>query len=418
MQLDEDPPVVERKLQRGGRKVFPVRQVEAPVAPPAQQLALVDRVPVALQHFRLHEGHVVGVDHDVELLRDEVRALLRDVLVALPDLLQVAQLQQVAQRGVRLDPFAAVFDVVGVIQLTDEAEHPVPDRRVELPGDGVREEVVVVRQRPVDHAAHRADVEDQRLLPLRGLPLEDVDQLEVPVLVDLIEDRHVRVEAVQALAVAAPVADRRPLRVVVDAVAQRPEARREVARGHDLSAALVEDDARLFLGVGQQVDVRAPLAVLARAEGRVAGHQGRLAVAGADQDQPFAEAPQPGLFVHPAVEIPLDEALPGQQLHPAVVALGRRQEALDEEDRPRGLRFVEAPRPGRVLGSFEIVQEAAAGHPGFPADGAALICRGGRVGHDPRHRIVDLLLLVMRPGSRRSHPWPGSSAARPSAPAA
>ena len=118
---------------------------------------------------------------------------------------------------------------------------------------------------------------------------------------DFVKNGHVRVQAVQALAVAAAVFDGGVHFVIIDAIPQRAEARGQEAAGLDLGLALSKNNACLLFAVCQQIHVRAALPVLAGSKRGVSGHHGAFAVAGAHQDQPFTVAPQPGLPIHPAV---------------------------------------------------------------------------------------------------------------------
>ena len=301
VQQHEYAPVVQRKFQRRRREVFARGQVESAVAAPPQQAFHVDHGVVAPVDLRLHELHVVRVDRDVQLLADEVRPLAGDHFRPLPLFLQFVHVQQHAQRRVGLDPLAAVVRVVAFVHFGDVAKHAIRHVCGQLAFHRVREQAVKIGQRPVDDVAHGRDVDDERLRPLDHLALDDVRQLEVAVFVDFVEDSHVRVQAVQPLAVAGARLDAGAHGVVVYAVAQRPESRGQIAAGLDLLAAFVEHDARLLLRVCQQIDVRAALAVLACAVGGVAGQHGAFAVAGAHHDQRLAVPAQARLFVHPPV---------------------------------------------------------------------------------------------------------------------
>ena len=232
-------------------------------------------------------------------------------------------MQHNAQTGVRLYPAAGVLDVVPGIQLRDIRKKPVGYLRLDLARyQHIGKKPVVVRQRPVRHITHGGDVQDERLAALHVLALDDVDELVVSKFVDFIKNSHVRVQAVQPFAVAGAMADAGAHRVIVYAVAQRAEALRQRLAGANLPQTLVENDARLVFAVRQQVNIRAAFAILASAKGRIARHQRAFAVAGADQNQSFAESAQPCPLVYPAVEVALNEALPRHQLQPVVVALG------------------------------------------------------------------------------------------------
>ena len=343
MQKHEHTPVVERKFQRRRSEILAAGQVKAAVAAAAQQGFFLYGAIVAAQHLRLHKGHVVGVHRNVELFAKEVGTLRRYVLVAFPCFAQVFNFQQHTQRRVGFNPCAIVFGVIMFIQFCNKRKHAVGHILGQLAAHCVGEKVVEIGKRAVDDVAHSRYVDHEGLRALDDFALDDVDELKIPVFVDFVKNRHVRVQAVQSAAVARPVPDARAHGVIVNAVAQCAKTRRKESTGLDLAVALVEHDSGLLLAVGQQVNVRTTLAVFAGTVGGIACQHGTLSVAGAHYDQAFTKATQAVFLAYPSVQVALNKALPRHERHFIVIALGGRQKALDEVHGPGGLLFIEPP---------------------------------------------------------------------------